>query len=124
MIPPAAYLIVFLVPLFAACDPPKLDSRLYSIEGNPERGKELVRAYGCTACHQMPNIRAPTGRLGPPLHNLPERLYLAGRLPNRPDDLLRWIIDAPAIDPQTVMPNLGVTLADAHHIVAYLYEAD
>lgn len=57
------------------------------------------------------------------MHGLFERGYLAGRLPNEPENLVRWIMDPPAIDPATVMPNSGVTPEDARHLVAYLYEA-
>jgi cytochrome c1 len=38
-----------------------------------------------------------------------------------PTDLMAWLIDPPAIDPRTAMPNMGVTQADARDIAAYLY---
>jgi cytochrome c1 len=46
---------------------------------------------------------------------------VAGRLPNVPEPLVRWIVDPPAVKPGTPMPNLGVTPEDARHMAAYLY---
>lgn len=48
------------------------------------------------------------------------RSYIAGRLPNRPDLLAQWIVDPQALVPGTPMPRMGVSLADAQHIAAYL----
>jgi cytochrome c1 len=108
--------------VLAACEDPPSAEAPAIVDGDSARGRELARAYGCTACHQMPNIRARTGNLGPPLTGLASRAYLAGRLPNRPGNLVRWIMDAPSFDPATAMPNLRVTHSDAHDIAAYLYD--
>jgi cytochrome c1 len=48
-------------------------------------------------------------------------VYIAGKLPQEPRLLARWIEDAPALDRETAMPNVGVTPADARDMVAYLY---
>jgi cytochrome c1 len=35
--------------------------------------------------------------------------------------MMQWIENPPAVDPKTVMPNLGVTEQDARDIAGYLY---
>jgi len=49
------------------------------------------------------------------------RAGIAGRLANTPENLIRWI-DAPqSFSPGSVMPDMGVTEADARDTAAYLY---
>jgi cytochrome c1 len=45
----------------------------------------------------------------------------AGVLTNTPQHMVSWIMDPPAIDSATAMPNAGVTEQDARDITAYLY---
>ena len=40
---------------------------------------------------------------------------------NEPEMLVRWIRDAPSLDPATAMPKLGVSEQQARDIAAYLY---
>jgi cytochrome c1 len=47
--------------------------------------------------------------------------YIAGQLPNTPDNLVKWIEDPPAIEPKTAMPKLGLSEAQARDIASYLY---
>jgi hypothetical protein len=61
------------------------------------------------------------GRIGPPLERLAQRVYVAGRLANTPDNLIRWIRDPRGVDPQTAMPAVGLDEAGARDIAAYLY---
>lgn len=86
-----------------------------------QRGRQLVVAYGCTSCHQVPGADVPQGRVGPPLGSFADRRAIAGRLPNSADNAARWIRDPQDVDPRTIMPDLGVTEQDARDIVAYLY---
>lgn len=92
--------------------------------GNPDAGAKLVRRYGCAGCHRIPGIRAPGGRVGPPLAGLSERVYIGGLLPNTPDNLIGWIHNPPAFDPKTAMPVTGISLEEARHVAAYLYSRD
>lgn len=85
-----------------------------------DRGRQLIQDYGCVACHTVPGVPGPSSRVGPPLENIALRSYVGGVLPNTPDNLLRWLLDPPAIDPLTAMPNMGLTSADAKDIAAYL----
>jgi cytochrome c2 len=89
--------------------------------GSPSRGKEIISRYGCESCHSIPGVAGARGQVGPPLDGIASRTYLAGRLPNTPENLLRWIRDPQGIEPGTAMPVLGVTERDGRDIAAYLY---
>ncbi|MDX5376452.1 MAG: c-type cytochrome [Halomonas sp.] len=89
--------------------------------GDPEVGQAAIREYGCGSCHVIPGIGGADGRTGPSLERIAKRVYLAGVLPNTPDDMMRWIREPEAVDPRTAMPNMGVSESDARDITAYLY---
>jgi cytochrome c len=89
--------------------------------GDPARGPDLLRKYGCQSCHTIPGVVGANGLVGPPLAGIASRSYIAGVLPNAPDNMLRWIRDPRGVDAKTAMPNTGVTPSDARHIAAYLY---
>jgi cytochrome c2 len=89
--------------------------------GDPARGPDLLRKYGCQSCHTIPGVVGANGLVGPPLAGIASRSYIAGVLPNAPDNMLRWIRDPKGVDDKTAMPNTGVTPSDARHIAAYLY---
>jgi len=89
--------------------------------GDPSRGPDLMRKYGCQTCHTVPGVVGANGLVGPPLAGIASRSYIAGVLPNAPDNMLAWIRDPQRVDPKTAMPNTGVTPSDARHIAAYLY---
>jgi putative membrane protein len=102
-----------------ACGPTSAPDRVVS-GGDPARGRRAVTAYGCGACHVVPGVREARGRVGPSLAGLAERPYLAGRLVNNEPNLLAWVRHPREIDPQTLMPDLAVTEADARDIAALL----
>jgi cytochrome c oxidase assembly factor CtaG/cytochrome c2 len=89
--------------------------------GEPKRGKQVIQQYGCGACHTIPGIRGANALVGPSLEQIASRMYIAGVLPNTPENMLRWLQNPPAVDPLTAMPNLGVTEADARDMAGYLY---
>lgn len=86
----------------------------------PERGRAMIHAYGCGACHIIPGIREATGRVGPALAGMRDRVYIAGVLPNSPQNLILWIMDPKEVDPRTAMPDLNVGPEDARDIAAFL----
>lgn len=88
--------------------------------GNADHGKQLIRSYGCGACHTVPGIRTARGLVGPPLYFFGQRTMIAGELPNTPDNLARWIEHPHQVEPKTAMPDLGVTPSEAYDIAAYL----
>ncbi len=88
--------------------------------GDPDRGPGLMTRYGCAGCHEIPGVRGPRGRVGPPLRQIAGRVYIGGVLTNRPDNLVRWIVNPRAISPKTAMPVTGISAAEARHVAAYL----
>ena len=115
---PAALLL-----LAAACSAPGDSDQAWAnaVGGDPERGPQIVRKYGCGSCHMIPGITGAHGMVGPSLEGIASRAYIAGVLPNSPDNMRRWIQDPKSVDSLTAMPNVGVTPSDARHITAYLY---
>lgn len=89
--------------------------------GNAQHGKQLIRSYGCGACHMIPGVEAARGMVGPPLLFFSERTMIAGELPNTPANLTRWIQHPREVEPKTAMPELGVTEDEAYDMAAYLY---
>ncbi|MGE5525626.1 MAG: c-type cytochrome [Rhodospirillaceae bacterium] len=89
--------------------------------GDAEHGKLLLRQYGCGACHRIPGVAVAHGNVGPSLERIAERVYLAGMLPNVPENMVRWIRAPRAIDPLTGMPDLRVPEPHARDMTAYLY---
>ena len=89
--------------------------------GDPARGRQLIGAYGCGACHAVPGVTGARAQVGPPLTNWAQRVYIAGSLPNTPESLIPWLVDPQAVEPGTAMPNVGLTEQQARDIAAYLY---
>ncbi len=89
--------------------------------GNPDHGKQLIQNYGCGACHIIPGVPDARGLVGPPLNYFADRTMVAGELPNTPPNLTRWIQHPKQVEPNTAMPDLGVTQDQANDIAAYLY---
>jgi cytochrome c oxidase assembly factor CtaG len=89
--------------------------------GDVERGKVAISAMGCGACHTIDGISGAHGEVGPPLSGVAHRSIIAGELANTPDNMVRWIRDPQAVEPNTAMPNLGINEQSARDIAAYLY---
>jgi cytochrome c len=107
-----------------ACDPAR-PHRMAEVRnmtgGDPHLGEEKIRHYGCNSCHTIPGITGPEAVVGPPLMHWSRRVYIAGELPNTPENLRKWIQHPPQIEPKTAMPDMGVTEQDSRDISAYLY---
>lgn len=88
--------------------------------GDPERGKAAILQYACISCHQIPGIVGPDVRVGPLLEGIAERQFIAGVIPNTPENMVRWISRPQEINPLTAMPDMGVSEAHARDIAAYL----
>lgn len=107
-----------------ACDPARpdyTDEVRRMTQGDPEAGKLKIRNYGCQACHTIPGVTGADAVVGPPLTHWAKRVYIAGEVPNTPDNLQRWIQHPTQIEPKTAMPDMGVTEQDSRDIAAYLY---
>jgi cytochrome c2 len=89
--------------------------------GDVRRGERALATYGCGACHTIAGVTGAHGKVGPPLDGVAERSFIAGEAPNTPENLVHWIRDPQAIEPNTAMPNLGVDERSARDMTAYLY---
>ena len=87
---------------------------------DPRRGKQAIRQYACVTCHAIPGIVGANAPVGPPLKEIGTRGFIAGVLPNTPENMVRWIRHPQAVNPKSAMPDLGVTERDARDIAAYL----
>lgn len=115
---------VFL-PMFSACD------RLTGTEvkraavltggGDARLGRTDIRRYGCNTCHEISGVPGARGLIGPRLDDVSQRYYIAGELPNTPENLRLWIEHPRQVEPHTAMPEMGVTEQDSRDIAAYLY---
>ena len=113
----ATIAVMTLSMLLAACGPTRPAP---GIQGDPERGRIALTQYACQTCHIMPTIAGSKVYVGRPLDDVAARRYIAGKLPNNQDNLVRWIMDPQSIDPATAMPAMGVSERDAIDISAYL----
>lgn len=91
------------------------------LNGDAEAGRTAISTYGCGACHSISGIPNANAYVGPPLERYEQRHYIAGSLPNTPENLIYWIQFPQSVEPGTAMPNLNVTDTDARNIAAYLY---
>ena len=89
--------------------------------GDPERGKQAIAGFGCGACHEIGGVPGAHGKVGPPLTGIGERSMIAGQLPNTPDNMVRWLLDPPGVEPGTAMPDLVNDEGTARDMTAYLY---
>ena len=120
LIAPAVAFALASVSLIA-CDRASGDQSQMLANASPDRGRAAISRYGCGSCHTIPGITGAQGLVGPPLSQIASRVYIAGVLPNDPDNMIRWIENPPAVDEKTAMPNMSVTPRDARDIAAYLY---
>ena len=105
----------------SACGSSDIPAHLEIAGGDAERGQEAMSRYGCGTCHQIPGIPGARGLVGPPLEDFGQRSLIAGQLPNRPAVLINWILNPPALVPDTGMPTVGVAPDDARDMAADLY---
>lgn len=111
--------------LLAGCEnggPSAVEKKAAEMTGGvPSKGKDVIRRYGCSSCHTIPGVEGARGQVGPSLEGIASRAYLAGKLPNSPENMIKWIREPQEVQPGTAMPELGVTEQDGKDIAAYLY---
>ncbi len=122
-VPVAVAVLALSLPLLATCGRAgaAVAPEQVVLGGDAERGRAAIHAYGCGACHEIPGAPGARGRVGPPLAGIASRAVIGGRLANTPENLIHWIREPQSVSPGTVMPDMGVTEADARDIAAYLY---
>jgi cytochrome c2 len=89
--------------------------------GDTMRGKASFTARGCGACHEVTGLPGAHGQVGPALDGLAARATVAGRLSNRPSNLVVWLQHPHAVIPGVGMPELGLGPGEARDIAAFLY---
>ncbi len=105
--------------LASACGSQKNPSRVEG--GDPERGRLLTQQYQCAACHFIPEVQGTNGDAGPSLKYMGRLSYIAGSIPNQPDNMVRFLQNPPAVKPGTLMPALGISEQEARHMAAFMY---
>jgi cytochrome c2 len=68
----------------------------------------------------IPGIDGADGLVGPPLIHWGRRAYIAGVLPNNPDNLAFWVRHPQKVIPGVDMPEMGIKQREAQAIAAYL----
>lgn len=92
--------------------------------GTVEAGKQAIQQYLCATCHQIPGVVGASRHVGPPLNGIASRKYIAGILPNTPENMVGWLKNPQHFDPLSAMPDLGVTDKHARDMAAFLYTLD
>jgi cytochrome c2 len=106
----------------AACNERQSERRARDLTGgDPAAGRRVITKYGCDGCHRIPGVLTADGTVGPPLDQIARRTYLAGRIANTPQNMVRFIRTPQSVDELTAMPATGVTEQDGRDIAAYLY---
>ncbi|HKW46460.1 MAG TPA: c-type cytochrome [Gemmatimonadaceae bacterium] len=104
-----------------ACSSGERDAIALTHGGSPTRGEGLISAYGCGSCHTIPGVAGAKSTVGPDLRGITGRAYIAGVLTNTPENMMRWLMNPPAVDDKTAMPNLHIGAKEARDMAAYLY---
>ena len=78
-------------------------------KGDPANGAKLMVGAGtCLGCHMINGVPSMIGVVGPNLTHVASRTTIAaGLYPNDPQHLARWIKNAEAMKPGSIMPVLG-----------------
>jgi mono/diheme cytochrome c family protein len=89
--------------------------------GDPTRAPEIFRRYGCGGCHLIPGVPGADGKVGGPLTDLRQRVYIGGVVNNTPENLVQWIVFPQRFSANSAMPATGISEAEARDLAAYLY---
>ncbi len=112
---------ILLLTLIGCNSKEKIQNAVSTGGGNADRGKQLIPKYGCDTCHVIPGVQSAQGMVGPSLAHVASRQIIASKFPNTPQTMMKWLQNPQSMDPNTAMPNMNVTPADARDITAYLY---
>ncbi|HYK04920.1 MAG TPA: c-type cytochrome [Thermoanaerobaculia bacterium] len=83
--------------------------------------RQLIVQYGCNVCHVIPGIEGAQGSLGPSLAGVASRPMLSeGNVQNTPANLAQFIRNPASLNPQSSMPPIGISDAEAQTIAGYL----
>jgi cytochrome c len=88
--------------------------------GDPAKAQDHIQRFGCGSCHTVAGVPVANGLVGPPLQQIRDRVYVGSRT-NTVDNLVEWITNPRAVNPNTPMPITGISSSQARDIVAFLY---
>jgi mono/diheme cytochrome c family protein len=116
---PREYRSALSLPARSTAKPPS-SVEASAMPADPARGRQVIEQYACIVCHEIPGVVGASVPVGPPLQRMARRSFIAGVIPNTPDNMVRWLRAPEAFVPDGAMPNLGVTEQDARDMAAYL----
>jgi cytochrome c2 len=90
------------------------------VGGDPSKAAGHIQQFGCGGCHTIAGAQGAKGRVGPPLQQIRDRVFVGSR-PNTADNLVEWIVNPRAINPHSPMPVTGISQHQARDVVAFLY---
>src|SRR5262245_9487698 len=105
---------------FAAWAARQKESALTPPDGSPAAaGLKVFQSGTCVGCHTVRGVSA--GGIGPDLTHFGSRKTIAGGMhPYTAENLARWIRNAPAVKPSSVMPEQHLSDSEVSALVAYL----
>jgi cytochrome c2 len=89
--------------------------------GDPARAPDIIRRYGCAGCHTITGIPGGDGKVGGPLADIKNRVFVGGVVTNTTDNLIAWIVSPQSFSPRSAMPASGISEAEARDVATYLY---
>lgn len=117
----SAIVLASLAAALAACTETEVAPEQRVLNGDLQRGRDIIAQTGCGACHVIPGIAGAIGPVGPSLKGFGRRTLIAGIHPNQPEVLALWVRDAPSLAPDTGMPDLPLSEEESRHVAAYLF---
>ena len=90
----------------------------------PADEAKAIIAQQCSACHRVPGVPGAVGDVGPSLAGIARQQVIAGKLPNNPANMVRWLMHPQKEVPGTAMPEMGLSEDQAKKIAAYLATLD
>jgi cytochrome c1 len=123
---PLLFSAVLVVVSAAALDEWKIHQQAGNVAvamagGDPDRAPDIIRRYGCGGCHTIPGIPGGDGKVGGPLADIKDRVYVGGVANNTTDNLIAWIVSPQSFSPRSAMPATGISEAEARDVATYLY---
>ena len=92
------------------------------VRGDPQSGRQLFVTAGCAGCHTIGGVPTASGVAGPNLTNVVLRPTLAGEvIPMSAETMVAWLLEPSALKPETTMPDVGLTDAEAIDLTAFLF---
>ena len=95
-----------------------------SRSADPHAAARQLIASQCAACHIVPGVPSARGQVGPTLAGIAKRQVIAGKLPNTPANLRKFLEHPQSVVPGGAMPELGLSPQQAKIIADYLLTLD